>query len=198
MSRLFHGCCSQKQVNTDRWQGAPRCLAISGHSLFPGVTIRAPRCGMFQPKDGKHDKTTTTKFTIMLRQQESNSGGTNGDWHVEISTPDGAHLKPAATLVELCTADGQIGVMPGHERLVTVLDVGELVIHNGPQRDVYLLGGGFARVLPGRLSVLAFSLERGTDGTALEKCRARRDELMDDGEKEESFHQVDELTALPK
>lgn len=153
---------------------------------------------MFPAREGEHNKTHSHTFSIMLREQESESGGTNGDWHVEISTPDGAHLKPAATLVELCTADGQIGVMPGHERLVTVLDVGELVIHNGSQREVYLLGGGFARVLPGRLSVLAFSLERGTDGTALEKCRARRDELLDDGEKEESFHQVDELTALPK
>lgn len=102
------------------------------------------------------------------------------EWHVEIVTPDGTHLKPAATLVELNTVDGQIGVMPGHERLVTVLDVGELVIQNGRQRDVFLVSGGFARVQPERLSVMAFSLERATDDAALEKCRARRSEFLDE------------------
>ena len=29
-------------------------------------------------------------------------------------------LKPTATLVELISTDGQIGVMQGHERLMTV------------------------------------------------------------------------------
>ena len=134
----------------------------------------------------------------MLRPRESDSGGKNGDWHVEIVTPDGAHLKPAATLVELCTADGQIGVMPGHERLITVMDVGELVIHNGSRRDVYLVGGGFARIQPGRLSVLAFSLESVTDGTGLEKCRARRRELLDDGEREATFDAADDMTVGSK
>ena len=118
----------------------------------------------------------------MLNQRASIGDGTSGKWHVEIVTPDGEHLKPAATLVELNTVDGQIGLMPGHERLITVLDVGELVIHNGRQRDVYLVSGGFARVLPERLSVLAFSLERTTDDAALGRCDARRRELLGDGE----------------
>jgi F-type H+-transporting ATPase subunit epsilon len=104
----------------------------------------------------------------------------NGNWQIEIVTPDGASLRPQATLVELATLDGQIGVMPGHERLVTALDIGELVIHSGRQRKVYLVGGGFARVQPGRLSVLAFSLEQATNGDALKKCRARRQEFLDD------------------
>ena len=103
-------------------------------------------------------------------------------WHVEIVTQDGAQLKRAATLVELNTMDGQIGVMPGHERLMTFLDVGELVIHNGRQRDVFLVSGGFARVLSERLSVMAFSLERTTDGAAMERCHARRRELLGDDE----------------
>jgi F-type H+-transporting ATPase subunit epsilon len=118
----------------------------------------------------------------MVSQQSSTGDGANGEWHIEIITPDGANLKPPATLVELNTADGQIGVMMGHEKLVTVLSIGELVIHNGRQRDVYLVGGGFARIQPRRLSVLAFSLESATDGAALEKCRARRRELLDDEE----------------
>jgi ATP synthase F1 epsilon subunit len=107
---------------------------------------------------------------------------TDSDWRVEIVTPDGEQLKPAPTLVELNTVEGQIGVLPGHERLITVLDMGELVIHNGRQRDVFLVSGGFARVLPERLSVLAFSLERATDNAALARCDTRRRELLGDDE----------------
>lgn len=127
-------------------------------------------------KEEQHVATHRRNFPIMVNQRKSVGG-----WNVEIVTPDGERLKPEASLVELCTVDGQIGVMPGHEQLATVLDVGELVIHNGQQRDVYLVGGGFARVQPGRLSVLAFSLERATNGEALEKCRSRRQELLGDG-----------------
>jgi ATP synthase F1 epsilon subunit len=118
----------------------------------------------------------------MLSQRDLVGRGTTQEWHVEIVTPEGEALHPQATLVELSTPDGQIGVMPGHERLVTALGVGELVIHNGRQRDVYLIGGGFARVHAERLSVLAFSLERATKGVALEKCRARQRELLGDNE----------------
>ncbi len=114
----------------------------------------------------------------MLNQRDTLDDAADAEWQVEIVTPDGVHLKPAATLVELNTTDGQIGVMPGHQRLMTALEVGELVIYNGPQRDAYLVGGGFARIQPGRLSVLAFSLERPGNGATLEKCRARRDELL--------------------
>lgn len=118
----------------------------------------------------------------MGNQQGSIDNGENGEWHVEIVTPEGTRLRTAATLVELSTSDGQIGVMPGHERLMTVLDAGELVIHNGREREVYLVGGGFARIQPGRLSVLAFCLERATDVGALENCQSRRRELLGEDE----------------
>jgi F-type H+-transporting ATPase subunit epsilon len=116
----------------------------------------------------------------MRNQSDTLRDGTNGAWHVEITTPDGACLRPTATQVDLTTMDGQIGVMPGHERTLTVLDVGELVIHHGDQREVMLLGGGFAQITPGRLSVLAFSIEHASDDVALERCHARRQELLGD------------------
>ncbi len=118
----------------------------------------------------------------MLNPQAAGSNGTRGPWHITIVTPDGVQLKSVATLVELSAMDGQIGVMPGHERLMTVLEMGELVIHNGPRRQVYLVSGGFARIQPGRLSVLAFSIEQTADAAALERCRARRCALLGDAE----------------
>ena len=120
------------------------------------------------------------------------------EWHVEIVTPDGANLKLTATLVELITTDGQIGVMPGHERLLTVLNVGELVIHNGLKRNVYLVSGGFARIQPERLSVLAFSLEYDTDKVALGKCCALRREFLGDVETDAISGPANSQAPMPK
>jgi F-type H+-transporting ATPase subunit epsilon len=98
------------------------------------------------------------------------------DWRVEIVTPDGEWLRPNASLVELATTEGQIGVMPGHQPLLTTLELGELVVHDGDERTVFLVGGGFASITPERLSVLAFSLERKLDEPARRRCEARRKE----------------------
>ena len=99
------------------------------------------------------------------------------DWQVEIVTPDGECLRPNASLVELATPEGQIGVLPGHQPLLTTLELGELVVHDGDERTVFLVGGGFASITPLRLSVLAFSLERQLDESARRRCEARRKEL---------------------
>jgi len=133
----------------------------------------------------------------MRNQLDSAGSGTNNSWQVEIVTPDGDALHPPATMVELATTDGQIGVMPGHQRLLTTLEVGELVIHNGRQRAVYLVGGGFARVQAEGLSVLAFSLECVTDSAAVQKCRTRQRELLGDDDNAAAFTPPEEQVVRP-
>ena len=99
------------------------------------------------------------------------------EWQMEIVTPDGEHLHAKPWLVELTTTDGQIGVMPGHAPLLVNLDLGELVIYEGEQRTGFLVSGGLARITPGRLSVLAFSIEQELDESAHHRCEVRRKEL---------------------
>ena len=150
---------------------------MSGCLLSATARPDTPKCETVPPTGGQLVPAPKRILNIMPDQQEAIGAGTNGAWHIEIATPDGTHLHPTATLVELSTTDGQIGVMPGHGRLLTVLDIGELVIHNGRQRDTYLVGGGFARITPERLSVLAFSLERNLDEPAWRRCESRQKEL---------------------
>ena len=137
---------------------------------------------MVRTNQGQQPESLGHSFLIMLDQRTSIRDGASGGWHVEIVTPDGAQLNSPATLVELYTADGQIGVMAGHERLIAVLDEGELVIHNTHQRVVFSIGGGFVRVQPCGVSVLAFSLEVATDPSAMEKCTEQRRKLIGDDE----------------
>ena len=96
-----------------------------------------------------------------------------------ITSPEGEFLRRPATLVELATAAGQIGVMAGHERLLTTLEIGKLTVWNDRQRETFFVGGGFARVMPTRVSVLALTVAAATDDRALERCRARFVEWLD-------------------
>jgi F-type H+-transporting ATPase subunit epsilon len=86
-------------------------------------------------------------------------------------------LRPKPWLVERTTTEGQIGVMPGHTPLLVDLDLGELVTYEGEQRQTFLVSGGFARIMPERLSVLAFSIEVNLDAPARQRCEARWKEL---------------------
>lgn len=74
--------------------------------------------------------------------------------HVEVVTPERAVLSENADSVILPGENGQIGVLPGHLPLLTSLSVGELkVINDGGERN-FVIEGGFAEVLPNKVSIL--------------------------------------------
>jgi F-type H+-transporting ATPase subunit epsilon len=99
---------------------------------------------------------------------------------VEITTPDGVFLATTATLVELPGVNGQLGVMPGHTRLVTALETGPLTVHRDGRVERYFIGGGFARIVPDRISVLAIGIQTALDARILAGCCARARELLGD------------------
>ena len=99
---------------------------------------------------------------------------------LEIITPDGVFLRSPATMVELPATPGRIGVLAAHERLVTPLETGELLVHRNGKTDFYFIGGGFAKIQPLRVSVLAIGIRQEIDAEALEGCCARARELLGD------------------
>src|SRR5256714_13880545 len=52
-------------------------------------------------------------------------------------------------------ADGELGVLPRHAPLMTILKPGALKIRQGGQEQLLFVGGGFLEVLPDRVTVLA-------------------------------------------
>jgi F-type H+-transporting ATPase subunit epsilon len=57
-------------------------------------------------------------------------------------------------MVVLPTTTGEIGVLPNHEPVMTMLEPGELaVVHEG-KTTYAAIGEGFAQITPGRLSIL--------------------------------------------
>ncbi len=60
--------------------------------------------------------------------------------------------------------DGQLGILPMHAPLMTMLKPGELTVKKSGQEDMYVaVSGGFMEVLGNRVSVLADACERSDE-----------------------------------
>lgn len=64
-----------------------------------------------------------------------------------VVTPEGVFLEKEATLVELPTEDGVIGILPGHIPLMAAIGAGELrVYHDDENTERFVLAGGFLQI----------------------------------------------------
>ncbi|MCH8800719.1 MAG: F0F1 ATP synthase subunit epsilon [Chloroflexi bacterium] len=60
--------------------------------------------------------------------------------------------------------DGQLGILPKHAPLMTMLKAGELTVRKSGEDDMYVaVSGGFMEVLGNRVSVLADACERSDE-----------------------------------
>ncbi|MFH1647745.1 MAG: F0F1 ATP synthase subunit epsilon [Chloroflexota bacterium] len=59
--------------------------------------------------------------------------------------------------------EGQLGILPHHAPLMTILQAGELVVRRGGKEDVMAITGGFLEVRPDRVIILADAAERGEE-----------------------------------
>ena len=78
---------------------------------------------------------------------------------LEIVTPDRLVLTDGVDEVVIPSADGYLGVRPGHAPLLCRLGVGEIAYTVGTVEKYLAVSGGFAEVLPGRVSILAETCE---------------------------------------
>ena len=82
--------------------------------------------------------------------------------------------------VELPAYDGEIGVLPGHTPLLTVLKVGIMRYREGGKTSSLVLSWGFAEVLPDRVIVMAETarLPAEIDAAAAEESRREAEKEM--------------------
>jgi len=81
---------------------------------------------------------------------------------LEIITPTARIFEGDVDRVDLPGAEGDMGILPQHEALVTELNAGELVILQNGQTQVFAIGEGFAEITGATVGVL-------TDGAVNEK-----------------------------
>jgi len=78
--------------------------------------------------------------------------------------------------------EGQLGILPHHAPLMTILKAGELVVRKGGQDDSLAISGGFLEVRPDRVIILADAAERAEeiDIARAEAARKRAEERLRD------------------
>ena len=77
-------------------------------------------------------------------------------FHLRITSPDRVFYEGDVTMVEINTTEGQIGVLPNHIPLTSVLAPGACYIHI-PDADpkVCAIHGGFFEILQDSMTILA-------------------------------------------
>lgn len=83
---------------------------------------------------------------------------------VEAVTGEGVfYSQEDVDFVSVPTAEGQIGVLPGHAQLISLLSFGELRIQKGGEEEQIVVFGGFIEVTDDKVIILADSAERVSD-----------------------------------
>ena len=113
--------------------------------------------------------------------------------HLEIVTPTRRVVEVEVDEVRLPGALGEMGVLPGHIPLLTSLAAGPLTYFDGSTVVRYAVQGGFAEVLPDRVTVLATVAEAPADidvDAARQNLQVAQEKLKD-----AAGDELDELTT---
>jgi F-type H+-transporting ATPase subunit epsilon len=76
--------------------------------------------------------------------------------------------------------EGQLGILPGHALLLTLLQPGELVVRTDGEETAMFVSGGFLEVMQNRVTVLADVAERAEeiDISRAEEAKSRAEERL--------------------
>ena len=82
---------------------------------------------------------------------------------LEVVTPEREVVRESVAEVQLPGLSGYLGILPGHTPLLTQLGIGSLIYKKGAESGFIAVIGGFAEVLPERVTVLAEAAERSEE-----------------------------------
>jgi F-type H+-transporting ATPase subunit epsilon len=99
---------------------------------------------------------------------------------IDIVTAERIVYSAEADTVIAPGVEGQLGILPHHAPLMTILQAGELVVRKGGQEDTLAISGGFLEVRPDRVIVLADQAERAEeiDIARAQAARKRAEERL--------------------
>jgi F-type H+-transporting ATPase subunit epsilon len=76
-------------------------------------------------------------------------------FRLEIVTPERVLVREEVDEAVVPAEDGYLGVLPGHTPLLATLKSGDLWYRKGQDKTHLEISGGFAEVLPDRVTILA-------------------------------------------
>jgi F-type H+-transporting ATPase subunit epsilon len=122
--------------------------------------------------------------------------------HFEFVSPETVLFSGDVDQVDLPGIEGDLGVLPGHAPMVTLLRPGIVTIMREGRREPVVVVGGFAEMGPGGLTVLAdragaredFDLDSlASDIKDIEEDIA---DCKDDAQRDKLVRRLDQLRAL--
>ena len=101
-------------------------------------------------------------------------------FRLEIVTPEKMIFSGEVSSLLAWGVEGQLGILPHHAPLMTMLQPGDLVIKKDGEEDALTLSGGFLEVRPDKVIVLADACERAEeiDVTRAEEAKKRAQEAL--------------------
>ena len=105
-------------------------------------------------------------------------------FHLQIITPDENFYEGEASMVELTTTEGEIGIYKGHIPLTAIISPGILRIHTeGEVREAALMSG-FIQVMPEEITIMAEVVEwpEEIDRHRAEEAKVRAERRLNSGD----------------
>jgi F-type H+-transporting ATPase subunit epsilon len=122
--------------------------------------------------------------------------------HFEFVSPENVLFSGDVDQVDLPGIEGDLGVLPGHAPIVTLLRPGIVTIMREGRREPVVVVGGFAEMGPGGLTVLAERAGSREDFDLDSLARDIKDveedvaDSTDDAQRDKLSRRLDQLRAL--
>ncbi len=112
--------------------------------------------------------------------------------HLEIVTPERLAYSDDVDMVLVPGIEGELGILPHHTPLASLLGMGELKIRKAGQEEVFAIVGGFLQVRPDKVVVMAetASLAAEIDLEKAQEARREAERALESG-----FHEGADLSA---
>lgn len=103
--------------------------------------------------------------------------------HCEIVSQDRIVYQGEADIVVLPGAAGEMGILPHHSPLLSVLQLGVIEVRSGKDQQFFTVAGGIAEVHPDKVIVLADAAENISeiDAERAEAARRRAEQALKEG-----------------
>jgi len=111
---------------------------------------------------------------------------------LEIVTPERLAYSDTVDSVQLPGVEGELGVLPHHTPLVSMLGLGELRIRKDGEVETFAIAGGFLQVRPDKVVVMAEMADMAAeiDIEKAEEARKEAERALEGG-----FHEGADLAA---
>ncbi len=105
-----------------------------------------------------------------------------GGLKLEITTPTGRVYSKEVDMVTRPGREGEMGILPMHVPLITLLGEGEIIARRGQEEDRVLVTGGCAEITADRVAILTVFAtdEAAIDEKKAEEARARAEARLKD------------------